>query len=244
MPVRTYCPAANRLAIALPADLPEDQQAWRLNPPVTASTSSTSPVKYNPGTSFDSNVSGETSEVATPHAVTNSSPGRCPQSVSGIHDEKSFTKDRRASFETVAAFVSGESPESPGRISAKRLGKNFDSTFFNSFAPSEASASERSLSQDSKFLEASGTSFTGYAEVSETFPNANLAESAKTAGQVTPKCVNMVAPSERARPSLSRNLEFGSERPEISEHQDSNVMNAESDGAKRVTECPSDFANP
>lgn len=118
-------------------------------------------------------------------------------------EERSLTIERRTSLETVAAFVSGETPASVGRISAKRRGKNLASTFFNSFAPSEARASERSFSHASKFFEASGTSLTGYAEVSETFSKAMRAERANTAGQVIQKCVNMVAPSESPLPSLS-----------------------------------------
>lgn len=76
-------------------------------------------------------------------------------------EEKSFTIDRRTSLETVAAFVSGASQASAGRISEKRLGKKRESTFFNSFAPSSFKAVERSRSQASKFFEESGTIRTG-----------------------------------------------------------------------------------
>lgn len=52
----------------------------------------------------------------------------------------------------------------------------------------------------------------------------------------------MTAPSETGEPVLSRNFAKGSDRPEISRHQGSKAMNAESEGASGVTECQRDFA--
>ena len=68
----------------LPGDLEDDQPAaaappatnplahahWKLNPPMRPSTSSISPIRYNPRHTRDSMVPGSTSSSATPPAVT------------------------------------------------------------------------------------------------------------------------------------------------------------------------------
>ena len=59
-----------RLYAACPALNPDAQAHWKLKPPRWPVTSTTSPMKYNPGTFFDSIVCDESSLVSTPPAVT------------------------------------------------------------------------------------------------------------------------------------------------------------------------------
>ena len=54
---------------ALPAAAAVDHAIWRLNPPVSASRSSTSPIKYSPFIFFDSIVPGSISFTLTPPFV-------------------------------------------------------------------------------------------------------------------------------------------------------------------------------
>src|ERR1039458_10027063 len=55
---------------ARPAATPEAQAHWKLNPPSCPVTSTTSPIKYSPGTARASIVRACNSSVSTPPAVT------------------------------------------------------------------------------------------------------------------------------------------------------------------------------
>ena len=89
-----------------PATLPVAQADCKLNPPVTASISSTSPQKYSPGIIFDSIVFESTSESETHPAVTNSSPGRRREMVTEKSPVSACTSFFRSSFEKWAAVSS------------------------------------------------------------------------------------------------------------------------------------------
>ena len=82
-----------------PANLPVAQEEVRLYHPVTPSTSSISPAKYNHGTIFDSMVFLFTSSSDTHPAVTNSSPALRPITDMIHHHQKYSARDRRSSFE-------------------------------------------------------------------------------------------------------------------------------------------------
>ena len=122
-----------------PASIPDDNANWILYPPVSPSTSSTSPQKKRPGTSRDSIVCRLTSSNAMPPQVAIAS-SKFPSCFTTNAKLASASSSRCRALRSISATGnSGEMPSSVSSSNNKRSGMPSEvSAFFKIFLPRRA----------------------------------------------------------------------------------------------------------
>ena len=208
----------------------------RLKPPVSASTSSTSPAAYRPRTSLDSRVEGLNSFTSAPPAViTAASMGSAPVTGSGSALVSSASRCRTA-LGSSQAGICGGNPASAAMAGARAPGNRPLRIVAICFFPAAAVSRSRRCSSCS----ALSPGFKSSVSLQPLRPARRL-EAVSTSGPDTPRCVNSISPISFCStflPSVTVSRTFLSDRPCKSRTQRSSQISPHSAGLGGAMVCP------